>query len=112
MTIYKINGIRYKQFNATTGSVFLQSPAQIPEFQESLALCKYHLKAFEEVLMIREHVLMDREVKHKYSKRIISLVSKCVGGKLKGPEIVIETRDGLEVKLTPTKESKTKQPEK
>ncbi len=108
VTIFKVDGHRYKQFNASNGAVLLPSETEMPIVREPRALCSYHLKAFQEVLKIREHVLIAREVKKLHSKEILRLVGKCIEGTLKGPEIKVTTRDGLEVQMTPKKKTPEK----
>lgn len=100
--IYQINRKRFLKFVGSQGSVVFPSPMEEPDIQENLALCGYHLRAFDEVLMIRKGLPVPK-LDPKENKIVMSILHKCLEGKLKGPSKTIETHDGVSVTIEPTK---------
>ena len=96
--IFRINGQRFQKFLSSEGAVYLPSSGETPEVHEEFALCPQHLKLMNEVLPMRENLIIEPALK-KFEIQIVNLIRKCQEGRIKSPVAVQENPDGAVVEI-------------
>ena len=104
--VYRINGVRFFQFVAADGEVFLPAIGDRAEIRDEAAVCRQHLPLKREALMIRDKLKPEPWVKDSEAK-IFTLILKCIDGEIAGPTVTIEKKDGSTVEVK-AKDPKTK----
>jgi hypothetical protein len=104
--IYKIDGHRYHRVGTAAGTVWLPGEGDVPTVREEFTLCEQHMRLLREVLLIRDGVKIEPELK-KLERPIVDLIHKCQEGLIRSPTATIETADGAVVEIK-AKEKKEK----
>lgn len=100
---YRMDGKRYQRFDAGQDTVYFPLVANKPEIREELAICPGHLEGFAEVLLIRDKLPIDAEIK-KHEAAIVAIGHKCREARLASPANV--SASPAKVEVTPPKEVK------
>lgn len=100
-SIYRLENQRYEKFSTESGTVFLLSTSFSYEEKLKSGICEKSTKSMKEVLKIKDNEVLSADDK-KNEAAIRGLVASCGSGK-NDVETNEKKKDGIEIKLTPTK---------
>jgi hypothetical protein len=104
---YRLDGQRYQRFDVGDDAVYFPLVGDKPEVREELALCPGHLSMFAEVLLIRDKLPIDANIK-KQEASIVAIGHKCREAKLASPPRR-ESGPEVDVKVKPFVAGKERQ---
>lgn len=104
-SIYRLDNQRYEKFSTESGTVFLLSTSFSYDEKLKSGICEKATKSMKEVLKIKDNEVISEDDK-KNEAAIRGLIASCGSGKNEA-ETTEKKKDGIEVKLTPTKPNGT-----